>query len=167
MSIEALSWALTQQRTKDPTSRLVLIALANHARPDGSAAFPSIATMRRYTGLDERTIRRHLRDLEAQGVISRCNPGIVAVFVQRADRRPTGYDLDLRGGTEPARESDRASVSEPNGGAHDPERGGTPPPEPSLNRTEEKYKGAHALLPAATRNARPRPNTTTEDVHGH
>jgi len=44
--------------------------LANHAGPDGTAAFPSVATLVRYTGLSERTVCTCLDRLQAHGVIS-------------------------------------------------------------------------------------------------
>jgi hypothetical protein len=37
--------------------KFVLVGLANHAGPDGIGAFPSVATLVRYTGLSERTVR--------------------------------------------------------------------------------------------------------------
>jgi DNA-binding transcriptional regulator PaaX len=47
-----------------------LVGLANHAGSDGSGAFPSVATVVRYTGLSERTVRTCLDRLEAGGTIS-------------------------------------------------------------------------------------------------
>ena len=35
----------------------MLVGLANHAGPDGTGAFPSVATLVRHTGLSERTVR--------------------------------------------------------------------------------------------------------------
>jgi DNA-binding Lrp family transcriptional regulator len=97
VSVEAIAWALNTDAVDNPTSKLVLIALANHARPDGRAAFPSITTMQRYTCLSDRAIQKHLRELEERGVIRRCNPEIVAAYIERADRRPIGYDLVMNG----------------------------------------------------------------------
>ena len=97
MSTEAMSWALNNSAVRNPTSKLVLIALANHARPDGTASFPSISTMQRYTCLSDRAIQKHLRELEKDGVIKRCLPEIVAAHINRQDRRPTGYNLMLDG----------------------------------------------------------------------
>jgi hypothetical protein len=64
VSVEAISWALNlapvpADRGGRPSSpcRFVLAGLANHAGPDGTGAFPSVATQVRYTGLSERTIR--------------------------------------------------------------------------------------------------------------
>jgi hypothetical protein len=73
----------------------VLVGLANHAGPDGTGAFPSVATLVRYTGLSERTVRTCLDRLEAAGIVSPCDPGIVAARIKRADRRPQGWNLNL------------------------------------------------------------------------
>jgi DNA-binding transcriptional ArsR family regulator len=50
------------------------------------------------TGLGERTVRRHLRKLEALGLIVRGNQAIAAAHIKRRDRRPTVYDLPLENG---------------------------------------------------------------------
>jgi hypothetical protein len=64
VSVEAISWALNLApvpagRGGKPSSasKFVLVGLANHAGPDGTDAFPSVATLVRYTGLSERTVR--------------------------------------------------------------------------------------------------------------
>jgi pyocin large subunit-like protein len=95
MSVEAISWALNlapvpADRRGEPSSacKFVLVGLANHAGPDGSGAFPSVATLVRYTGLSERTVRTCLDRLEAGGIIRPCDPDLVAARIKRADRRP-------------------------------------------------------------------------------
>ena len=75
--------------------KFVLVGPGNHAGPDGTGAFPSVATLIRYTGLSERTVRTCLDRLQAEGLISPCDPGIVAARIKRADRRPQGWDLNL------------------------------------------------------------------------
>jgi Helix-turn-helix domain len=102
VSVEAISWALNlapvpADRGGQPSSacKFVLVGLANHAGPDGTGAFPSVATLVRYTGLSERTVRTCLDLLEAAAIISPCDPGIVAARIKRADRRPQGWDLSL------------------------------------------------------------------------
>ena len=102
MSVEAISWALNlapvpADRGGQPSSacKFVLVGLANHAGPDGTGAFPSVATLVRYTGLSERTVRTCLDRLEAAAIISACDPDIVAARIKRADRRPQGWDLSL------------------------------------------------------------------------
>ena len=102
VSVEAVSWALNLAPVPEdsggrPSSAcaFVLAGLANHAGPDGTCAFPSVATLTRYTRLSERTVRTALDRLEDAGVIRRCAPEIVAARIRRADRRPQGWDLDL------------------------------------------------------------------------
>ncbi len=102
MSVEAISWALNlapvpADRSGQPSGacKFVLVGLANHAGPDGTGAFPSVATLVRYTGLSERTVRTSLDRLEADGIITGCDPDIVAARIKLADRRPKGWDLDL------------------------------------------------------------------------
>ena len=73
----------------------MLVGLANHAGPDGTGAFPSVATLVRCTGLAERTVRTCLDRLAAEGIIAPCDPGIVAARIKRANRRPQGWDLNL------------------------------------------------------------------------
>ena len=85
------------RRGGQPSSacKFVLVGLASHAGPDGTGAFPSVATLVRYTGLSERTVRTCLDRLEAEGIIQACDPDIIAARIKRADRRPKGWDLDL------------------------------------------------------------------------
>ena len=101
MSVEAISWALNlapvpADRGGQPSSacKFVLVGLANHAGPDGTGAFPSVATLVRYAGLSERTVRSCLGRLGAEGIIRPCDPDIAA-RIKRADRRPKGWDLDF------------------------------------------------------------------------
>jgi helix-turn-helix protein len=102
MSVEAISWALNLApvptgRGGQPSSacKFVLVGLANHAGPDGTGAFPSVATLVRYTGLAERTVRTCLDRLAAEGIVAPCDPAVVAARIKRADRRPQGWDLNL------------------------------------------------------------------------
>jgi hypothetical protein len=102
MSVEAISWALNlapvpADRSGQPSSacKFVLVGLANHAGPDGTGAFPSAATLVRYTGLSERTVRTCLDRLAAGGIIAPCDPDIVAARIKRTDRRPQGWNLNL------------------------------------------------------------------------
>lgn len=106
MSVEAYTWALNlapvpmdkggARKSEQPSSScaFVLVALANHADPDGTNAFPGVDTIMRYTRLSERTVRTCLDRLEEIGVITPCDPDVIAAKIKRADRRPNGYDLD-------------------------------------------------------------------------
>jgi hypothetical protein len=91
-----IAWAFSQEKVKEPSARFVLTCLAHHARQDGSNSFPSVATLMKYTGLSERTVRSSLRLLEAANLIRRGQPSDKI----RPDRRPMCYDLQIpRGAT--------------------------------------------------------------------
>lgn len=81
--------------TPSSACAFVLVGLANHAEPDGSNAFPGVATLARYTRLSERHVRRALDRLEEAGVIRPGDPAVVAARIKRGDRRPKGYDLNF------------------------------------------------------------------------
>lgn len=146
MSIEAIAWVLNHAPCDNPTQRLVLVALANHARPDGTAAFPSVATICRYTALSERAIRYHLDSLEEAGLIERCDARIVAAYISRSDRRPVGFNLMLglsRGVQEEQVVEERGANDDSNGvqlvherGACHSERGATDAPKPYITVQE-------------------------------
>lgn len=69
MSIHVLSWVLRESPTTG-AQRLVLISLADHARDDGSSAWPSVATMQRDARLkSRRSVQSALRNLEEAGAI--------------------------------------------------------------------------------------------------
>ncbi len=89
MSVEAICWAVNLApvpagRGGQPSStcKFVLVGLANHAGPDGTGVFPSVATLVRAAG---RTVRTCLDRLAAEGIISPCDPDIVAARIKRAD----------------------------------------------------------------------------------
>lgn len=103
MSVEAITWALNlapvpvdKKGQPNTACAVVLLGLANHAGPDGTGAFPAARTLARYTRLSVRSVRTALDRLEAAGVIRPCDPAIVAARIKRADRRPQGWDLDIR-----------------------------------------------------------------------
>ncbi|WP_264032149.1 helix-turn-helix domain-containing protein [Cellulosimicrobium sp. SH8] len=90
MSVESMALALHHSRAKG-TTKLVLLGIANHDGDGG--AWPALSTLARYAGgVDERTVRRSLRELEALGEIrvhvngggDRSTPG---------DRRPNLYEV--------------------------------------------------------------------------
>ena len=145
MSVQAMSWAMEQQLVTDPHACSVLVALGNHADRDGSGAFPSVDTIRRYTKLSERTIRTKLADLEAAGMIRRGNQAIAAAHISRADKRPVVWDLAMERGvqeTHPAHEREvqqphpvetTGCSSRPDGVQLTTERGARAAPKPSFN----------------------------------
>lgn len=92
-----MSWqayaAVSGKRIGSGTAKLVLLELANHAKADGTAAWPSKATMAETAECDTKTVQRNLRKLEAAGWIRRGDQQLVAHL--RADRRPVVYDIAM------------------------------------------------------------------------
>lgn len=93
MSFEATTWALNIDGVPDATSRVILLGLAEHARKDGSAAWPSVATLASYAVCSPRTVHRRLRELEDAGMIQRGDQRLVEHVP--AGRRPVVYDLPV------------------------------------------------------------------------
>lgn len=90
MSAQAFGWVLDHSTTTG-SERLVLISLANHARPDGTEAWPSIAQVAKEAGVHESTVKRCLRSLEERGFIqTEFNVGFPR---RRADRRTNSYTV--------------------------------------------------------------------------
>lgn len=127
-------WEVTKAvRASDlpSSSRLVMLTLADVA-DTGTAEIParftpSLSVLSRETGLDRRTIQRHLAALEASGWVVRRRPDAQA---QWAGER-VGYRLDLPGDMEPP----LAAGHHPPGGtetpgvvAQSPNGGGIKPP---------------------------------------
>lgn len=75
MSIEAVSWALSEAPNVPPSCVAVLVGLANHADAHGRGAWPSQATLARYARKSERAVRADLAQLEALGLIVRAPRG--------------------------------------------------------------------------------------------
>jgi len=91
MSLRAMLWALHDAPVTDPTTLVVLIALADHAADDGTGAFPSLDTIARYARCSRDTARRHVKQLAEAGVIVPGNPQLTAYI--RQDRRPVVWDM--------------------------------------------------------------------------
>ncbi|ADL48495.1 helix-turn-helix domain-containing protein [Micromonospora aurantiaca (nom. illeg.)] len=91
MSIEAVSWALNDAPEVPPTALVTLIGLANHAHPDGRAAWPSQTRLAHYGRKGVRAVQRDLAELERRGLIRRGNQRHVQHMP--ADRRPVVWDL--------------------------------------------------------------------------
>lgn len=68
MSVKAINWAFEQDLT--PPLKVILLALADWADGDG-VAFPGQKSLSAKTSIPERTLRRHLQELEERGLIAR------------------------------------------------------------------------------------------------
>ncbi len=69
MSIEAVSWALKQDLA--PSEKLVLVSLADHHNRGTGLCIPSQSSIGEQTCMSVRTVQRHLKSLESQGLIKR------------------------------------------------------------------------------------------------
>jgi hypothetical protein len=69
MSLRAHLWALDQAPVTNPISKLLLIALADDADDQGDNCYPSIPRLMHRAGVARNTVRDHLRELEASGLI--------------------------------------------------------------------------------------------------
>lgn len=93
MSLRAMLWALEDAPVNDTSALVILWALADRASDDGRSAYPSVEWIADRARCSTRTVHRHLRTLEQDGLISRGDQQIVAHF--RADHRPVVWDLNL------------------------------------------------------------------------
>lgn len=140
MSVQAMSWALSQQVITESHARHVLLCLANYADQSGRAAFPAVSSLALDTGLAARTVQYRLRELEQIGLIKRGNQAIAAAYITQRDRVPVCYDLDLSRGAQDAPRTERGAqqdatgcTPEPNGVHATTERGAQRAPNPSIN----------------------------------
>lgn len=142
MSIKAMTWAMQEAPVEDAGPAHVLLVLADHANDDGTGAFPSVDTIAWKTRMGERTVQRHLRALEKQGLIRKGNQKLAELYIEREDRRPTVYDLDLTR-CRPPRErganlTPRSSAPSTDGVPNSTERGANLAPEPSFEPSGKK-----------------------------
>lgn len=91
-----MSWALSV-RVGDTTRKMVLIGYANHAHRDGRHAWASKDTIAEYAECSNRTVRRHVEALVAEGWMREGDQN--QVIHLRADRRPVVYDLAMNEAT--------------------------------------------------------------------
>lgn len=114
MSYEAVQWAMdrapmlrTDKGKPDTTSRHVLAALAEHASPDGTDAYPSVPLLQYKTGYSRRAIQEALCRLEAGGLVFAkgkrlgCTNWSLAVWL----KRPESDRAELDAETEQRREA--------------------------------------------------------------
>jgi helix-turn-helix protein len=70
MSVKVSAWVWEHSHVANRGDLLVLLALADHARDDGSSAYPSVDTLARKARLSRRGTFDALRRLKAAGAIS-------------------------------------------------------------------------------------------------
>ena len=68
MTIQAVAWAI-EVRVGDPTLKVLLIAIANHASSDEWLAWPKLELLAHESEISKRTVQRALDKLQAIGLI--------------------------------------------------------------------------------------------------
>lgn len=66
MAIEVISWVLEHSKSRNG-ARLVLIAIAERAKPNGTGAWPSIKDLMKRANLAERSVQSGIKELERIG----------------------------------------------------------------------------------------------------
>ena len=134
MSVQAISWVIEYSRHKSG-DLVVLLMIANHARSDGTGAWPSTETLARESRMQRRQVQRCIRRLEDSGEL----------FTQRA-AGPGGanlYSLPLIGGVNLTQVG---GVIRGNRGRHFVQKGASStPPEPSLKQPSLKQPSERTL----------------------
>ncbi|QYX55113.1 helix-turn-helix domain-containing protein [Pseudomonas sp. S07E 245] len=143
-----MTWALAIPKAslENPAARHVLLCLANYAGSDGRGAFPSAGTLSLDTGLSERTVRLKLDELSVGGWIVEGNQAIAAAYIDRRDRRPVVYDLQLKRGAstapraEPGAGNRTGCSSQQSGVQENAERGAAAAPNTSINHSTHSLR---------------------------
>jgi hypothetical protein len=107
MSVEAVTWALSDAPDVPPQCLAVLIGLANHAHPDGRGAYPSQETLAHYARKSVRSVRTDLAELERLGLIRRAlrsGRRVVVWDLAIERRRPAAHPVDKPAGHVPERQ---------------------------------------------------------------
>ncbi|QOP64236.1 helix-turn-helix DNA binding domain protein [Arthrobacter phage Yavru] len=98
MSWEVLAWAMKKGRDYQlqPTTRHVMLTLANYADPEGNDIYPSLSRLELDTGLSERTIRRQIQHLMGCRLLDYGDQRVVEQNPRiRPDQRPKVYRFIL------------------------------------------------------------------------
>lgn len=72
LSVQAISWVIDESKHK-LGNLVVLLMIANHAKSDGSGAWPSVPTLARESRMSERQVQRCIRLLEKSGELQVSN----------------------------------------------------------------------------------------------
>lgn len=99
MSWQASSWALREAPAATPYARLVLMALADRAHPDGSRCWARVEVLAAEAHCSRRTVISCLHSLEESGAISRGDQSL-ACYDERGrylppQHRPIVWDLNM------------------------------------------------------------------------
>ena len=121
----ALVRAVREARIIPPLRKLIVFVLASYADADGSSICPSLKTVAELTGRDIRSVRRHIRALEADGVLVQTKPA----------SRTRGAEFRLMRDALNAGTGVRFRAPKPDTGV----TAGTPKPDTGVTQTGHQY----------------------------
>lgn len=106
-----MAWVF-EQSLSEGTDRLVLLAIADQARRDGTNAYPSIRSLAEMANVSVRTVQRSIRSLIELGEL-RVEHNAGGARDLRDDRRPNRYTILMHGATEvsPRTDAERARAA--------------------------------------------------------
>lgn len=160
MSVKVSSWVWDHSRARGVT-RLVLLALADHAGADGGDAYPSVARLAERCGVGERTVQDAIGRLVELGelVVDRqAGPrgaNRYQIPMRGADAAPPGVQEPHPAPPQIPHPADPAPPQIPHPRGADPAphprrsrtpRGADPAPEPSFNRQEPSKEPSSLVL---------------------
>jgi hypothetical protein len=93
MSIKHMSMIFEHLQVK-PAPKLVALVLADHANAEG-VCFPSYRRIADWTGMDKRTIQRHVRFLIDLGVVTKLRTGHIVKTGTKTIRVSNAYKIHL------------------------------------------------------------------------
>lgn len=86
-------WALKQAPVENAQEQMILMAMADFAREDGTRCYLAQAKIAERSTCSVRTLQRHLQELERRGLIFRGDQQMVAHFP--ANHRPVVWTLNV------------------------------------------------------------------------
>ena len=131
-SVQAISWVIEHSKAK-ANPFVVLLMIANHARSDGTGAWPSLKTVAREARISRRTVWACVNELEKIGEL--------VVHRHRGKKHTNYYDLPLVQKMQELHLSDTAKGA--NGGS---KRCNSFAPEPSFTEPSKKERQCSACL---------------------
>jgi len=152
MSIRAIQTVLDESTHKG-SARLLMVVLANYAHDDGRYAFPSVATMTKYTKLTRRNVQLLLRKLEASGELAEMGihnsgttiyrlvlPGFAEGGVKFSSAKRTGASPPSAPGVKSGSAGAKPASPDPSVNHQEPEEDGIPPVSPAAENGPDPWR---------------------------
>jgi len=157
MSLRAMLWALEHAPVQNPARLVVLLALADRASDDGTAAWPTVAWLAQRARCSERSVQRYLQALQEEDRVIRPGDQELVSHIRR-DRRQRVWDLVMDAPARPLTGRQTVTPSEEHGVTAGAPRGDSAvadgvtllSPEPSFT----PYGSETVLEPSNAREAR-------------